>query len=76
MANPAILIWTATYTSMPPQPVITTGSARFDDEKAANQAARQLQKRSGSGIVYDCNVFLAGTPASTSTTSATSAAST
>jgi len=73
---PAILIWTATYSSMPPTPVITTGSARFDDEPAANKAARQLQKRVGSGIVYDCNVFLAGTPAPIATTSATSAAST
>ena len=73
---PAILIWTATYNSMPPNPVITTGSARFDDEKAANQAARQLTRKAGSGIVYDCNVFLAGTPATTTATSATSAAST
>lgn len=76
MASPAILIWTATYTSMPPVPVITTGSARFDDEPAANKAARQLAKRGGSGISYDCNVFLAVTPASTTSTSATSAAST
>ena len=75
MPSPAILIWTATYTSMPPVPVITTGSARFDDEGAANKAARQLTKKAGAGIVYDCNVFLAATPITTAT-SATSAAST
>jgi hypothetical protein len=73
---PAILIWTATYNSMPPTPVITTGSARFDDEPAATKAARQLERRAAAGIVYNCNVFLAGSPASSSTTSATSAAST
>jgi DhnA family fructose-bisphosphate aldolase class Ia len=75
MPSPAILIWTATYNAMPPSPVIATGSARFDDEQSANKAARQLNKKVGSGVVYDCNVFPAASPITTAT-SATSAAST